>query len=570
MFIQCSYIPVPSFYAVRGVSGYSSDKSFLYLCENLLECSLSRLALIDPTAKFMFIFKDVEKDLVEMVFAQAWKSHKMLRLIMIDTVKRCYYLYSPFKNETSTFDITTLIDFTAHHTARLKNLHKYPLRINIFTNFVYCKVSDDLTKFSLICGEIASSIEKYMNATMVYVEPADGRDFGAIGNGRMSGGIKEVEEQRVDISVTIRGVAFFYNTTQLMMLPTITIMKCSFVVPNEFYPPEIKILPYEFFDKFTVMLIGISFAILLFLTYILMYLSTDSASKLGLKQLFFTYFAIAVNSTVSDMPNNHVFRTMVASVFFVFLIINSTYQGLIITALNLSKGQNLQTIAELLDHNLTIFIPINLERLIHEYHVFPLTSVPRRLYDKAIITQKVDSRPQADIVASKRNAAVLVPHFYFHAYMTSHLDQNTGKSFLYELPEVPYQYHMSAVTQRNSPYIEPFGNVLLRLADSGLINHQINVGKSELNMAYLELAKKKLLQETKIRLISMNELLVLFMGYGIMLGFSIFVFFIELMVQCSCIKKICEQARFIKVLKGIHLNDAPHSADVKNTRNLSR
>lgn len=491
----------------------------------------------------MLVAKNVEKETAEGVFAEAWKPHKMLRMVIIDTENRCYYLYNPFINETSRYDISTEIDFAAHHWARLRNLNGYPLKINIFTNFVYCKVSDDLTKFSLICGEIAYSIGAYMNATLVYVEPAEGRDFGAIGNGRLSGGIKEVEEQRVDISVTIRGVAFFYNATQLLMLPTITIMKCSFIVPNEFYPPEIKILPYEFFDKVTVILIGVSFTVLLFMTFILIYFHAESFPKLGLKRLFFTYFAIAVNSTVSDMPTNHIFRVMVSSVFFVFLIINSTYQGLIITALNLSKASNLQTIAELLDHNFTIFIPINIERLIHEYSVFPLNSVPRRMYDKAEYPQHIDSRPEAAIAATKRNAAVLAPHFYFHAYMTSHLNPHTGISKLYELPEVPYSYHMSGVTQRNSPYIEVFTNVLLRLAAAGLINHQIDVGKYDLDMAYIGLAKNKLLQEKTIKLISMNELWMLFMGYGIMISCSIVVFLVEVVVHFMLKLKYSEKWR---------------------------
>lgn len=477
----------------------------------------------------MLISRNFEENLAETVFVQAWKGHKILKLLLFDTLNGLYYIYNPFIKELSTFDMSSLIDFSAFNKDRLRNIHRYPLYVNIFKNFVYCKVTEDL-KFGLICGELIESIGKSLNATVKYVEPETGRDFGAIVNGKTSGGIREIEEQRVDISTTMRGLAFFNNATQMLYLTSITEMKMSFIVPNEYYRPEIKIFPHEFFDKLTCALIGASFVTILLFTYILIYFNSKASPKIGFKTLFFTYFAIAVNSTVHNLPKNNIFRKMAATVFLVFLILNSSYQGLIITALNVNKGRNLQTMNEILINNLTIFIPINLERLIHEYSVLPKETVARRLYDKAIISE-INTLPKVQFVAEKRDAAILVPTFYFPAFKNAHLNPYSGTSYLHELPECAYQYHMSAVTQRNSPYIERFNDIILRLVAAGLINHQKDVGKGELDLAYIRLVKAKLLQEKKIRLISMDELWFLFMCYGIMLCFAAAVLFIEVIAN---------------------------------------
>lgn len=225
------------------------------------------MALINPTAKYMFISCDFDQNLVEAVFIEAWKSYKMLKLILIDTYKELYYIYNPFVNTITALQISSPMDFSTYHKDRLRNLHRYPLRVNIFDAFMYCKVTDNLT-LGLICAEIMHSIGKYMNATMVYVEPVAGRDFGAMGKGKLSGGIKEIEEQRVDISVTLRAIAVFYNATQMLMLRPVTNLKSCFVIPNEFYPPIIKIFPNEFFDKLTCVLIAVSFMTVFLLTYV--------------------------------------------------------------------------------------------------------------------------------------------------------------------------------------------------------------------------------------------------------------------------------------------------------------
>lgn len=488
------------------------------------------MALINPTAKFMFVSRDFDEDLAEAVFVEAWKPNKILRLILVDTVKENIYIYNPFNKTMTSLNISSPINFFAYERRRLRNLHQYPLRVNIFPNFLYCKVTDNLT-LALACAEVMNSIGQYLNATMVYIEPLSGRDFGAIGNGRLSGGLKEIEEQRVDISVTLRGIAFFYNATQLLMLNPVSDLKLCFVIPNEFYPPEIKIFPNEFFDRLTCLLLVISFMTIILLTYLLMYLNnSSSSSKIEMQLLFFIYFAIAVNSTVQNLPKSHIFRSIAATVFLVFIIINSSYQGLIITALNLGHGHNLKTMEELLTTNLTIFIPINTERLIHEFSFLPKDSVPRRVYDKAI-NSEIDSRPEAKRVAERRDAAVLIPHFYFKNYETNHLDPTTGKSYINLLQDCPYKYHISSTALRNSPYIEIFNDVLARLAEGGLFIHQFEVAKAELDLTYIRLAKKKMLKERKIRLISMEELWFLFFYYGMLLVVASLLLCVELIVK---------------------------------------
>lgn len=487
---------------------------------------MSKLALINPPAKMMFVSKNVDEVLAETVFTKAFKMHKILRLILIDTVNGCYYLYNPFKKLIITFDVSKPIDFVAFNRNRVLNLHQFKLLFNAFPSPSYCKISKDRTKFSWMCNEILRTFQKFMNISTEYVEPLSGWNYGSdLLNGSYTGGIRELEEQRVNFSTTIRGFAFLVNATQLMMLvPTISLRFC-FVVPNDFYQPPVKIFQFEFFDALTCMFIGICFAMIVIFTYVLMYFTTKD--EVGLEKLFFIFYAMSVNISVVNLPKSSIFRTMAALVLIVFLILNSSYQGLIITALNINKGRNLQTMEELLTNNFTIFIPLNLDRFIIGLRSSPKGSINRRVYEKGI-PSPIESRPEAKRVAEKRDAAVLIPDFYFETYKTEHLNPKTGRSLVHMLADCPSKYYLGPATQRNSPFTERYNEILLRLNEAGYTDYQIEAARADIGLAYIRQAKSGNLEELTVKMISMEELWFLFMIYGFMIASSAVVLFIEM------------------------------------------
>lgn len=504
---------------------------FIYVCHDFDHCfneGLRFLRTINPLAKIALIIEKTDQDSIEEILRRAWIEFKMLNIMIINVSGEIGVIYNPFINRIKLFNLHEEIDFEEFAKERMSNLYGYPLRINVFDVMMLCRVIEK-KKYELACSEILYTIKRLMNMTLEYVEPNDGEEFGYIhSNGTYMGSLGEVEYERVDISVVLRSIAEYKEALNLYFLTPVIIVKFCFVVPNNFYPLTFEVFPHKFVDNITLVLVIFSMFMLILVTYVI---DTLTKSRTSIIKIALSYFSLYNNVSIVSTPTKLYSRLLCGTMLIFTIIMSNSYQGSIIRQLNtMGSAANIETIEQLLASDLIIRVPSGPDKYIRDFQSFPKESRQKRLIDKQIVTE-TSSAIQIKYAAYDRKAAIMCPNFFIEIYETIFLSNVTGESLINYVPECVFEYYMSVMVPKSSPFINHFNRIIQLVIEAGLIEYQYDRGKAESKLAYTRQVKEGIFFEKTERLLSMKELQTLFTYYCIWLGIAFIVLIIEIIVS---------------------------------------
>uniref|UniRef100_A0A336KTW7 CSON011386 protein n=1 Tax=Culicoides sonorensis TaxID=179676 RepID=A0A336KTW7_CULSO len=522
--------------------------------DNLNE-RIKDMSEINPLTRILLVASNFELNDVQNSLKQAWNSYQMLNILIVSMNLSNFNetiivsTYNPFTTthlslqidlETVIHGMDMILDFMER---RLKNLNEYPIKITIFEDPGICKLvtsEDDnkiRKKYTYQDGETIDIISRIMNFYPNYTTNPDGANFGShIGDGdEYNGAMQDLFTGTGEVAANARIITNVHRTNFFIFLNWCTTLNLNFVVPARFYEYNFDVFPHSFYDKWIMALICFSFISITLMYYLVEYFDFKMLEKsdinFSLIRLTLNVMSLLNNIQLMIFPGSNQLKQCIlfGSFLLITLNINSIYQGTIITELN-SKSQfgEINSIQQLLDTNLTIYVNAHITEFLSPYKDFDEATIYRRMYERQNLEISQFSE-QLNLTSINRTAAFLTPEIYIPTYQASSFEN--GVQRIHEIKETPMKYYLALTIPKKSPYIERFNEIIDRIVAAGIVNYQTDRAIADAELEYIKKIKENGIKGDELKLLGMKELKSLFYVYMLLCGFATLVFGLEFLMH---------------------------------------
>lgn len=478
----------------------SSVTSLPLTCGFFIKCSKSdalnyifeRVSNYNPRTKLMFQLSENDYESAEEVLKVGFEKYKLINVAvaMASSVdqKGTFCLYNPFSGDaysrrpdfhctdfTSNSFSLQLVEIEKFIRARISNLQKYPLKIDIFpypmVSLPIYDSNNELVRYGYPDGEMIHIIAQKMNFTPVYIDSPDDAAYGSVyPNGTFTGSLAALEYEKVDFVANPRLISN-YQTTKSVFLQSISTCTYRYVIQKRERRRYMRLVPAHQFDRTTLVLMGIFKISVISVFTIINYIEGKylGTPRKSVSSIFMHLYAIFINMSVKHKRRNASSRITTASAIFFAMIMSAIYQGLIVKNINASENVGvITTLRELLDHNYKLLLTPSMINVLEE----STTSRRREDLHKVLkYAEGVTAQQGTKEVLANKDVAFLRGEFYTGRYMNRFFDPITGDNLLEVVPMVIFEFYMAAMAPKASPFIPQFNEITLRIIESGLISH---------------------------------------------------------------------------------------------------
>lgn len=139
--------------------------------------------------------------------------------------------------------------------------------------------------------------------------------------------------------------------------------------------------------------------------------------------------------------------------------------------------------------------------------------------------------------------AYLWSDLYVESYLDQFYDPSTGENNFENIPETAYEFYISLMAPKSSPFIEKFNEILVRFVETGIMDYHTNRAKEDNNMFWVKRVIKAETPNQENKAIKFAELKPLFKIYLYLIAASIVVFLLECLIwrpskSSTLIKKV--------------------------------
>lgn len=89
------------------------------------------------------------------------------------------------------------------------------------------------------------------------------------------------------------------------------------------------------------------------------------------------------------------------------------------------------------------------------------------------------------LLQSNDKFAYLWSDFYVDNYLNQFYDAHTGENSFEHVPEIVYEFYISLMAPKSSPFIEKFNEVLLQFVETGLGKYHVSRAKADADMIWI-------------------------------------------------------------------------------------
>lgn len=514
--------------------------------EYILNHFFPMISSYNPLMKLMFQFADQTRQTAEEVLRVGFEKYKLLNIgILVVTPDRgigdkgSFVMYNPFSGseiirtpEYHWINLTVsgfekqLNEINEFLDERVKNLRKYPLKVDIFPYPMVARpVRDDkgnLVKYSLVDGALVEALAQVMNFTPVFTNSSSS---GIIyPNGSVMGSFAALENDAADL-VANPQLIIDYPTKKGVFLQAITVQKYSFIIRKQTSRKQIILFMLQLVD-FPSIIIAVS----LTLSFPFLYLFTKKmkAKILG-KKVSDTYGSSALfilgltYNNSRPLPTSTSSRILVAVVLFYALIMTSVYQGSIVRCLHINSDKSkVKTMEDLIDRNYKFSFTSSLNSVLVKQSGGPLGE---KLKQIALKKGGVLPGDGLKAVVENKNFAFLWADIYMTTYLDRYFDEKTGEDFFEALPQTAFEFYIAAMAPKSSPFLERFNDIILTFVESGLNIYHIDQAIIENDNVWYSRVKNNLIPKASPLTLSLRDMDSVFYSF-LMAQFACFVVFI--------------------------------------------
>lgn len=429
------------------------------------------------------------------------------------------------------FDDTSIQDVLNIIERRLKNVHKYPLRICMseFNGTAYA-VKDHKgqpIRYILRDGNIMDTLIHTMNFTPIYYEPKDGARFGKIfKNGTITGCLKEVELDKTDIVGNMCPVINLGQKNSEFLTP-IEEYKFAFLTP--YSAPKFVV---TFFNVFSW-----QFHLTWFISFILLVLLWTCMQKYDKRTSFdildVTLMVFGISIAAPQRLLKPSYSRMLYITWSMLSLINISLYGATMVE-HLTRGKvstNLERMRDLQYNKLKILVHHGVKDVIKD--MAQSDAAPdyyKDLYKRQIL---IDSTEEGLERVAKKKDAVMMYTLLLAQFQKLY---SQYKDDLYVLNSGPPSRFSSHLVPTTSPYKSEFDKIYQRITESGLMPKW----SDEMLQYTSDRIKRERKDYSDDAVYTMRELEFIFQTFGACCAVCFLVFCLEVLVHQFVIKKDCD------------------------------
>ncbi len=245
-----------------------------------------------------------------------------------------------------------------------------------------------------------------------------------------------------------------------------------------------------------------------------------------LDNLIVTVALLLNNSTKLSKANSQ--RIFLAIVLFFAFIVTAIFQSIIIKNLNTNLVfGDINTLNELLDYGYQFILPDTVALIFKKVG-------GNRILDKLreIALNSSDQIETIESISSKDNKAILMTNFMIDGLLDQYYDNVTKKNSFKAITEVVLNFYTSVTVPKNSPFQDVLNDIVQRMVESGLHNHQLELGLSDKkSTVMIERIKSGNIPAEDQKAINVYELSSIFYVYLTLNLAAIIAFFVELVIN---------------------------------------
>jgi len=366
-----------------------------------------------------------------------------------------------------------------------------------------------------------------MNFTPIYIHKHGNAKQGyQLPNGSFTGSLGQIEKREADYSANSLLISSSYNTSNVLFVNSIEMEQFVFVIQKQESPKEFSISMFSAVDV-TTRIIFLMLAIFLPIIYTLITKYEFKIAGTGKKVYFVTnvmdIIALQLNISI-EHQGLHASRVMIASILFFALIMNSIFQGTIVSSLNNdSDNGTIKTLDELIEKEFKLLIHHDITAVLIALGGKWLKLVA----DSTTVTMN-DTSVFAD-VAKTPKTAYLTSKLLSGNFLDQLYDKETGENCLEEVPEVIFEFYTSAIIPKDSPFVESFKEFTLRYRESGLRTYQANRATHDKDKFMIQRLLDGMVPKKFDKTIELSDLRAMFQLYLMLNLLAIFVLFGEIL-----------------------------------------
>lgn len=420
---------------------------------------------------------------------------------------------------------------------RVQNLHKFPLRIEIYEESLLSKAvrneRGDITNYEYADGDTVAHLAKRMNFTPIFVNINDSSKHGyKLSNGTFTGSLGLIEDDKADY-IAIPIMISDYETKKAYFLNPIAVKQLYFVYRKRENSRKIFAAVFNKLDT-TTKFLAFGFTVLLPFVYITIN-KLESNIMRNFPERSATRNGFYVLSLLSNVSAKHsklrASRLVVLVILFYSLITTSLLQGKIVENLNYEQDTNrIKTTNELIkqDYKLimdrswsTIFKNQSGSEVMNKMRM--IANDPQHLVD--------DSLTGLNMVECDSKIAFLTNGFTRIMNIVEHYEDTTGEDIFDSVDEPVYEFYVAPMIPKNSPFIEIINRWLVQYRESGIQRYQQNIMKREIEKIMIQRIVKGKVLKAKDKSLQLLDLLPFFYLCLMLLLFSVATLIVEIL--CS-------------------------------------
>lgn len=386
---------------------------------------------------------------------------------------------------------------------------------------VYKPNSKNISHYELVDGEIVNVMSKYLNMTPIYM-PNDGTQFGyQLKNGSFTGGLGQIESKAADLLANTR-IMMDYNTSRSLFLRAVALGKYFFIIPSPDLKKEVLVSLVNSYDITLKVLFVACFIIMPMIMYLL--LKADSyirkTKAYGNFQKQCVVFVSITFSVSVKLPVNNVPRIFMAVILIYYFIGSSIFQGIIVKNLNANivEGE-IKNLDELLDKGYEFVFPEQLNALFKNADG---SRMARKM--KEIAQDNASSTTNITAMKFQKNVAIMMSEIQIQNFLYSHYDPITKKNLFTVVPECAFQFYLSFMVPKTSPFQHTFNRMVQRIVESGIIQYQRSMIFTENKKILIKRARTGNLPNEDDKVIRLGHLDSVFFMYLVLSGLCLAVF----------------------------------------------
>lgn len=379
-----------------------------------------------------------------------------------------------------------------------------------------------ISRFKYLDGEIVHTFVKKLNFTPNYLTSPFNKTGFELDNGTVINAVQAVENEFVDL-IGNHYITLDRNTTNTIYLKTLVFSRYYFMISSPEIRKSVLLAMSATVDYPTKFLVSSLFLIFpLFLCILSNFkFEMPGSRKTSFKDSCFDVLCIIFSVNSKIFSNSTSLRVFLAIVFFYGLLQHTFIQSTIIKNFNrnLNFGQ-IKKLDQLVDENYNIFLQNQTKPI---FRNFGGSKFANKLKE---ISNRVDTRTNEVPIDNKD--AVFYGEMKAKYFITRNYDNDTKESLFTIVPE-PFEFGESFMAPRKSPYQLQFNEIIQRIIDAGITNHQISLGKFGIQIQMIRRAKRGDLPIEGNKPIVFSDITVNLKLHFIFIMLSLMTFLLELL-----------------------------------------